>query len=114
MERRGTDAVEKREVLMTVTRAKLVDTVTEETHLKKREIALAARVLLEAIRDALAEGKNIELRGFGRFKVKNRRPRMARNPRTGDAVRIGNHRAPVFEPSVFLVEKINRLLRRGK
>ncbi len=97
---------------MTVTRAKLVDAVTEETHLRKREVARAAKVLLEAIRDALAEGRNIELRGFGRFKVKDRRPRIARNPRTGDAVRIGNHKAPVFEASAFLVDRINRQLGR--
>jgi integration host factor subunit beta len=97
---------------MTVTRANLVDAVTEETHLRKREVARAAKVLLEAIRDALAEGRNIELRGFGRFKVKDRRPRIARNPRTGDAVRIGNHKAPVFESSAFLVERINGQLGR--
>jgi integration host factor subunit beta len=99
---------------MTVTRAMLVDIVTEATHLRKREVALTSKVLLEAIRDALADGNNIELRGFGRFKVKQRRPRMARNPRTGDAVRIGNHKAPVFEPSVFLVRRVNQRQKRSK
>jgi nucleoid DNA-binding protein len=54
---------------------------------------------LNAIRQALAEGNHIEIRGFGTFKVRNRRARVARNPRTGEPVRVEARAVPVFKPS---------------
>ena len=54
---------------------------------------------LEAVSRALAAGKHIEIRGFGTFKVKDRKSRLARNPRTGESVPVPPRRVPVFKVS---------------
>ena len=53
----------------------------------------------ENVKDALAEHNNIEIRGFGTFKVRERKSRLARNPRTGDPVEVPPRAVPVFKPS---------------
>jgi integration host factor subunit beta len=54
---------------------------------------------LDAIKAALSEQHNIEIRGFGTFKIRQRKTRMARNPRTGDPVEVAARPVPVFKPS---------------
>jgi integration host factor subunit beta len=62
---------------------------------------------MENIGNALATGDKVELRGFGSFKVKSRRSRLARNPRTGDAVDVPAKRVPYFKASNELKERLN-------
>lgn len=52
---------------------------------------------LNEILDVLSEGQRIEIRGFGSFDVKNRKPRIGRNPRTGEIVDIPGYKAPAFK-----------------
>ena len=54
---------------------------------------------LDAIKQALQEQRNIEVRGFGTFKIRQRKTRMARNPRTGAPVEVSARPVPVFKPS---------------
>ena len=54
---------------------------------------------LDAVKQALQEQKNIEVRGFGTFKIRHRKTRMARNPRTGSPVEVSARPVPVFKPS---------------
>jgi integration host factor subunit beta len=65
----------------------------------KKDCAVVVDAFLNAIKDALTEHKNIEIRGFGTFKVRERKSRLARNPRTGDAVEVPPRAVPVFKPS---------------
>jgi integration host factor subunit beta len=65
----------------------------------KKDCALVVDAFLNSIKDALAEHKNIEIRGFGTFKVRERKSRLARNPRTGDPVEVPPRAVPVFKPS---------------
>jgi len=65
----------------------------------KKDCALVVDAFLNAVKDALAEHKNIEIRGFGTFKVRERKSRLARNPRTGDPVEVPPRAVPVFKPS---------------
>jgi integration host factor subunit beta len=62
--------------------------------------------LLNAIKAALADHENIEIRGFGTFKVRERRSRVARNPRTGERVDVAARAVPVFKPSKDLREQV--------
>ena len=64
---------------------------------------------LNAIKQAVASGDNIEIRGFGTFKVRRRKARMARNPRTGEPVRVPARAVPVFKPSRLLRSRVVRL-----
>lgn len=60
------------------------------------DIKSIIEVFLDEILKALAEGRRIEIRGFGAFCVKDRRPRIGRNPRTGEVVKIPEYKAPHF------------------
>ena len=71
-----------------MTKADLVEQVTEAIGpgITKKDSALVVEGFLNAVKLALSRGDNIEIRGFGTFKVRKRKTRMARNPRTGDPV----------------------------
>ena len=89
-----------------MTKADLVERVYEEIGLTKKDIAMVVDHLIEVISDSLATGNNIEIRGFGSFKVKERKGRIARNPRTGDPVEVPSRMVPVFKPSKELKNRV--------
>ena len=62
---------------------------------------------MASLREALAAGESVTFTGFGSFKVKSRRSRLARNPRTGDAVDVPAKRVPYFKASNELKERLN-------
>ena len=74
----------------------------------KKDCALIVDGFLNAVKQALAEGEHIEIRGFGTFKVRRRKARSARNPRTGEAVEVPARQVPVFKPSKNLKAKVQR------
>jgi integration host factor subunit beta len=88
-----------------MTKADLVERVTDSIAktagpmISKKDCARVVDSFLEAIKDALREQKNIEVRGFGTFKIRQRKTRMARNPRTGAPVEVSARPVPVFKPS---------------
>ncbi|HZE20112.1 MAG TPA: HU family DNA-binding protein [Candidatus Angelobacter sp.] len=82
-----------------VTKADLVDEISGKTRISKSETATIVDQLLNAISRALSEGKHIEIRGFGTFKVRERKARKARNPRSGAEVMVPAKLVPVFKAS---------------
>jgi integration host factor subunit beta len=94
-----------------MTKADLVEQVTEAIGpgITKKDCALVVDGFLNAVKLALAQGENIEIRGFGTFKVRKRKTRMARNPRTGDSVEVPARSVPVFKPSKHLRMRVERL-----
>lgn len=82
-----------------MTKADLVEEITRESGLSRNNTALVVDRLLDAIGQALMEGKHLEIRGFGTFKVRERRARRARNPRSGTEVLVPAKLVPVFKPS---------------
>ncbi|MAF27435.1 MAG: HU family DNA-binding protein [Gemmatimonadota bacterium] len=91
-----------------MTKADLVEGIARSTGLTKKDTALAVDQLIHAIKGALCEGRHIELRGFGTFKVKQRKARTARNPRTGDPVQLPPRKVAVFKVSRDLKERITQ------
>ena len=89
-----------------MTKADLVEQIAEATGLTKKDTAVVVDGFLEAVKQALARESNIEIRGFGSFKVKRRKARKARNPRTGDAVYVPGRLVPTFKPSKELKELV--------
>lgn len=91
-----------------MTKADLVEQVANSIGpgVTKKDCALVVDGLLNAIKDALSEHNNIEIRGFGTFKVRQRRSRVARNPRTGDRVEVPSRAVPVFKPSKDLRHQV--------
>jgi nucleoid DNA-binding protein len=82
-----------------MTKAELVEEVAEKTGLTRTDVAVVVDNFLEAVKKSLEGGSNIEIRGFGTFKVKLRKARKARNPRTGEEVPVPDRKVPVFKPS---------------
>ena len=88
-----------------MTKADLVEQVTAHIAqtagpmISKKDCARVVDTFLDAIKDALKAQENIEVRGFGTFKIRQRKTRMARNPRTGSPVEVSARPVPVFKPS---------------
>ena len=96
---------------MNVTKADIVDKIASQTGLTKFETKAVVDGFLLSIIESLSEGKRIELRGFGVFSVKSRKPRMARNPRTGEPVPLEERFIPTFKVSSEFQEKVHESLK---
>ena len=91
-----------------MTKADLVEEVMEAMGpgVTKKDCALILDGFLSAAKRSLENGESIEIRGFGTLSVKERKSRIARNPRTGEAVDVPARRVPVFKPSKHLRARI--------
>jgi len=84
-----------------MTKADLVEQVHEAIGpgVTKKDCGAVIDAFLNAVKQAIANGEHIEIRGFGTFKVRHRKPRIARNPRTGESVTVPARAVPIFKPS---------------
>lgn len=92
-----------------ITRSELVQLLTqvfEGSELTKSDINMSVREIINHMSATIANGDRIEIRGFGSFTLRQRKPRMGRNPKTGDPVPLGAKFAPHFKPGKDLKEKI--------
>ena len=91
-----------------MTKADLVEQVADAVRprVTKRDCGLVVDAFLDAMKDAVVGGNNIEIRGFGTFKVRQRKARVARNPRTGEAVPVPPRVVPVFKPSTHFSGRV--------
>ncbi|MBU0560886.1 MAG: integration host factor subunit beta [Bacteroidetes bacterium] len=80
-----------------MTKADIVEKVASGTGLTKLETEAIIEGFLSTVIQSLRDGKGIEIRGFGSFRVKKKNARFARNPRTGEKVYVEEHFAPVFK-----------------
>jgi nucleoid DNA-binding protein len=92
-----------------MTKADLVEQVAERTGLTRTDVAVVVDSFLDTIKKSMEEMQNIEIRGFGTFKIKLRKARKARNPRTGEEVPVPDRRVPVFKPSNEFKDLITKL-----
>jgi nucleoid DNA-binding protein len=90
-----------------VTKKDLVEKIADTTGLTQVDTKIVVESFLEAVARALQTGKNIEIRGFGRFKIKEKRARIARNPRTNERIQVEAGYKPVFESSRELCKRVN-------
>ncbi|OGS34417.1 MAG: hypothetical protein A2293_16140 [Elusimicrobia bacterium RIFOXYB2_FULL_49_7] len=97
-----------------VTKKNLVEMISNRTGLTQVDTKIIVENLLETISRFLQTGKNIEIRGFGRFKVKKKKSRIARNPRTGATVQVVEGFKPVFEASKELKKRVNDKVTSGE
>lgn len=91
-----------------MTKSELIEILSrKQSHLPAKDVELAVKSLLEQMSNALADGRRIEIRGFGSFSLHFRPPRMGRNPKTGDAVALSGKYVPHFKPGKDLRERVN-------
>lgn len=91
-----------------MTKSELIQRISSQNpHLYQRDVERIVATIFDEIGTALAEGKRVELRGFGAFSVKDRGARSGRNPRTGETVFVDAKRIPFFKTGKQLRERLN-------
>lgn len=93
---------------MTLTKADLVQQVYKShPSMTKAQATSSVEAFLSISKDALINGDDLLLSGFGKFNVKNKKSRRGRNPQTGDELTLDARRVVTFKPSGILRTKIN-------
>lgn len=88
-------------------KAELVEEVSGEAGLTKRETQKVIDTMIEIIADTLSKGEKVTLVGFGTFQVASRKARRGVNPRTRESINIPAKKVPKFVPGKILKEKID-------
>lgn len=96
-----------------MTKAELVDEVARVVQLTKKQAETIVNIVFDSIVDSLRAGQKIELRGFGSFRLRSRKSRTGRNPKTGEKVEVPSKKIPYFKPGKELKELINKALGDG-
>jgi integration host factor subunit beta len=91
-----------------MTKAELVDKVATTVQLSKHQTATIVELFLQCITDTLEAGEKVELRRFGSFRLRQRQPRVGRNPKTGAPVPIPAKRVPGFRAGKILQALVNQ------
>jgi integration host factor subunit beta len=93
---------------MPVTKSELIHVIAEQQpHLAQKDVELAIKCIIEQMSNALATGDRIAIRSFGSFSLHYRKPRMGRNPKTGDPVALPGKHVPHFKPGKEMRERVN-------
>ncbi len=90
-----------------MTKADLVEEVTQLGDLTRRDGETIVDTIFDSVIHALRSGDKIEIRGFGSFRIRQRKPRTGRNPKTGAKVDVPAKRVPYFKPSKELRDLVN-------
>jgi integration host factor subunit beta len=91
-----------------VNKSDLVDKVTERlSSLSHRDVEIIINQVFDSMTSSLSKGERIEIRGFGSFEVRTRKPRVGRNPKTGSTVDVGERRVPFFKVGKELRDRVN-------
>lgn len=94
-----------------MTKAELIERVSEKIQgLTKRQTEVIVNSVFNSIKESLAKGNKIEIRGFGSFRIRQRRQRAGRNPKTGVSVSVPAKRVPFFKAGKELKEMVDKKL----
>lgn len=92
-----------------MTRSELIEKIASKNpHLVLKDVERIVEVIFNKITTALAKGERVEFRGFGAFSVRKRSPRTAKNPRTGEQVKVEERNIPHFKVGKQLHELLNK------
>lgn len=91
-----------------MTKSELIEILAaKQALLSYRDVELIVKLIVDEMGDVLATGERIEIRGFGSFSLHHRPPRTGRNPKTGEAVELGDKYVPHFKPGKELRDRVN-------
>jgi integration host factor subunit beta len=91
-----------------VTRSEVIARLAErQPHLSAEDVITASRHLLDLLSDTLARGERIEVRGFGSFDLRYRKPRFGHNPKTRAPIALRGRYIPHFKPGIELIARVN-------
>ncbi len=89
-----------------MTKADIVNEISKNTGIEKVMVQKTVEAFMESIKDSLADGSNVYLRGFGSFIVKQRAEKTARNISKNTTIKIPAHKIPAFKPAKTFVNEV--------
>ena len=92
----------------TLVKADIIDQVYEKVGFTRQESAKAVEILFDVIKSELANGNNVRISRFASFILREKRARNARNPKTGEMIRIRPRTVLTFKPSKQLLDSTNQ------
>ncbi len=94
--------------MKTITKKDLVKKISYSTGERQQVVKRIIDETLEHIVESITRGERVELRKFGVFKMNWRQPKIARNPKTGEKIKIQSHKVAKFKPGKFLFKRLNK------
>jgi DNA-binding protein HU-beta len=89
-----------------MTKADIVNEISRGTGLDKAAVLTTVEKFMDVVKDSMAGGNNVYLRGFGSFVVKTRKEKTARNISRNTAIKIPEHKVPTFKPSRVFLDQV--------
>ena len=90
-----------------MTKADLIEEVSRLAELTRKDSEVIVETIFDSVVRSLRVGDKIEIRGFGSFRTRQRKPRVGRNPKTGERVEVPAKKIPFFKPSKELKDLVN-------
>lgn len=87
-------------------KADLINSISEKTGIPKVDVLVTLESFFKEVKDTLAEGENIYIRGFGSFIRKRRKAKIGRNIKKNIAIEIPEHEIPAFKPSKVFLDQV--------
>ncbi len=91
-----------------MTKAEVITEISDQTGIPKEDVSVTVEAFFSIVKNSMADGKNIYVRGFGSFVNKKRKKKIARNISKNTAIVIDEHFIPSFKPSKVFTEKIKK------
>ena len=91
-----------------MTKAEIVNEISKKTGIDKTTTLTSVEAFMEVVKDSLAEGENVYLRGFGSFILKKRAQKTARNISKNTTIIIPEHNIPAFKPAKTFVNSVKK------
>ncbi|MGA7142869.1 MAG: HU family DNA-binding protein [Desulfobacterales bacterium] len=88
-------------------RSDLIDALKDKVTLSRKDADKVVNTFFDALKETLANGDRIEIRGFGSFSVKHYKPYVGRNPKTGDRIQVTSKKLPFFKVGKDLKESVD-------
>ena len=92
----------------TMTKADIIESVYTKIGFSKKESAEIVELVLDTMKETLEKGEKVKISGFGNFVVRSKRPRVGRNPQTGQEIEISARSVLTFRPSQVLKNELNK------
>ena len=91
-----------------MTKAEIVSEIADKTGVDKMEVLTTVEAFINSVKNSLARGENVYLRGFGSFIVKERAEKTGRNISKNTTIIIPAHNIPSFKPAKTFVDKVKK------
>ena len=92
-----------------MTKSELIKRVANHAEIPKIIAEIVVNTIFNSMKESLAKGDHIEIRGFGSFNVRKYKAYKGRNPKTGDLVKVKSKKLPAFRAGKELKERVNKL-----